>query len=278
MMISTIMVCRNAAATIAGAVESFLAQDHAEKELVVVDGASTDGTLALLGGYDDPAIRIESGPDAGIYDAMNKGLARYRGEAFGFLNADDRYRGREALSRVARALDRADMVSGGLHFVAEHGAPPVRVWPATPYRPGAFRRGWAPAHPATYARRSVHERVGAFDAAFRIAGDYDWLLRALEIEGVSHAALDAVLVDMALGGVSTRGGARTLAANAREKLRSRQLHLGAGPVDMALFADILRKLAQLRPGPGGAGIVRRGRTWPEKRGGKRGQRRADDDA
>lgn len=245
MKISTIMVCRNAAPTIAGAVRSFLSQDWPEKELVVVDGTSTDGTVAIVEGFGAPQISVVSEPDAGIYDAMNKGLSRFTGDAFGFLNADDRYRDATALSRIAHALERHEIASGHLNFVPAHGEAPARVWHATPHAPGAFRRGWAPAHPVTYARRSVLDRTGPFDASFRSAGDYDWLLRALEVHGADHGVIDAVLVDMALGGVSTAGWSARL-QNARELLRARRNRLGTGPMDAALLLGPLRKLPQLR--------------------------------
>lgn len=246
MMISTIMVCWNAEATIGGAVESFLEQDHPAKELVVVDGGSTDKTVSIVESFGASEVKLESGPDKGIYDAMNKGLARFKGEAFGFLNADDRYHDGHALTRISGALERVDMVSGDLHFVSAHdGSAPVRIWRASPFEPGAFRKGWAPAHPTTYALRSVYNRVGGFDPSFRIAGDYDWLMRALELEGVSYGILSETLVDMAMGGASTAGWTAPF-VNARELLRARQMRLGSGPVDLALFAGPLRKIAQLR--------------------------------
>lgn len=246
MKLSTIMVSWNAEATIAGAVQSFLMQDHPDKELVVVDGGSTDKTVSILEGFGASEIKLESGPDKGIYDAMNKGLQRFEGDAFGFLNADDRYHDAHALSRVNEGLASTDMVSGNLNFVERHdGSAPVRIWPATAFRPGAFKSGWAPAHPTTYARRSVYERVGGFDPGFRIAGDYDWLLRALEIEGVSHGVIPETLVDMAMGGVSTAGWTAPV-ANAREMLRARRMRLGSGLLDLAFFAGPIRKVAQLR--------------------------------
>lgn len=245
MKISTIMVCRNAEATIAGAILSFLAQDHAERELVVVDGASTDRTMEVVARYADPRIRAASEPDGGIYDAMNRGLGRMTGDAFGFLNADDRYHDAEALSRIAGALEETDMVTGDLDFVRAHdGTPPCRVWRASGHRPGAFRRGWMPAHPPTYARRSVWERVGGFDPTFRHGGDYDWMLRALEVEGVSLGVIDATLVDMAVGGASTAGVSAKL-TNAREMARSRRRHLGTPGLDLAAVLMPFRKLPQV---------------------------------
>ena len=108
----------------------------AEVEHLVVDGASPDGTAEVARGL---GARVISRPDRGIYDAMNKGLARFQGDAFGFLNADDRYHGADALAKIAEGLSGAEMVSGNLEFVRAHdGADPVRVWKATQFRPGRF--------------------------------------------------------------------------------------------------------------------------------------------
>lgn len=246
MKISTIMVCRNAARTIRGAVASFLAQDHPDKELLVIDGASTDGTQEIVESFSSPLITLRSAPDRGLYDAMNKGLAAFSGDAFGFLNADDRYHDAGVLSLIAEGLASHEMVVGDLAFVTGHdGGRVVRHWAARAIRPGDFARGFSLAHPPTYARRSVYDRVGPFELQYAVAADYDWLLRAVEIEGITPGIVPGTLVDMAMGGISTSGlGARL--RNAREKLRVRQARLGSGPVDAALFLGPLRSLGQLR--------------------------------
>jgi glycosyltransferase involved in cell wall biosynthesis len=256
MLISVITVCYNAQATIARTVESFLAQDYPQREMVVIDGASSDRTVAIVESYASPLIRVHSERDKGIYDAMNKGLTLYRGEAFGFLNSDDRFHDARALGRIAEGLARADIVSGTLHFVRAHdGSTPVRIWRPQAHRPGAFARGYSLPHPTTYARRRVHETVGGFDASLRSAGDYDWLLRALEIEGFTHRTLDAVIADMQVGGEST-AGLRALLQNSRELIAVRRRRLGSGPVDLALVMNLAAKLGQvvgarLRPRSGG---------------------------
>ena len=117
MRISVITVCRNAASTIGEALESFFRQSHPDKELVVVDGASSDGTLAVVRSFEREGLAIISEPDAGIYDAMNKGLGVFRGDAVGFLNADDRFHDPHALTALAAALERADICYGDLDFV-----------------------------------------------------------------------------------------------------------------------------------------------------------------
>lgn len=244
MKISVVTVCFNAERTIAHTVESFLAQDHPHKELLVIDGASRDGTLRVLERFADPRITVRSERDRGLYDAMNKGLRLFSGDVVGFLNADDRYCDKAALSSIAEALARADMVSGDLDFVTDHAEGRVlRRWRGTPYAKGGFRRGWMPAHPTFYMRRRVAEAVGEFDLAYRIAADYDYMLRAYELQSFTSAHIGRVLVHMMAGGESTAGLKSYVRSNL-ESLRSRRRWLGAGFVDYALVAKPLRKLGQ----------------------------------
>jgi glycosyltransferase involved in cell wall biosynthesis len=246
MKISVVTVAYNAAATIGATIESFLAQDHPDKELIVVDGASRDATLDVLAGFPRAQITVLSEPDRGLYDAMNKGLARFAGGAVGFLNADDRFHDSGALSAIAEGLSRADIVFGDLDYVAPDGRI-VRRWRGTPFAKGSFRRGWMPAHPTFYVRRAVAERVGAFDLGYRVAADYDWMLRACELNDFSSAFLARTLIDMAPGGASTESPRAYLRHNI-EALRARRRRLGTAAIDLAFFAKPLRKLAQFGGG------------------------------
>jgi len=242
--ISVITVCFNAEKTIGATIESFLTQSHAEKELIVVDGASCDGTVRLVESFASPDIAVHSAPDKGLYDAMNKGLGFYRGDAVGFLNADDCFSMKDSLARIAATLTDCDMVSGDLDFVSNHqrGAV-VRRWRGTPYTRGGFRRGWMAAHPTFYVRRRVVDAVGHFDLTYRIAADYDFMLRAYELHGFESRHVCEVLVHMQAGGLSTAGPKAYWLSN-REALRSRQHWLRSGMVDYALFAKPLRKATQ----------------------------------
>lgn len=251
MKISVITVCFNAADTIRHTLDSFFAQDWPQKEMVVIDGASTDDTLAIVNSYAGPDLRVVSEPDKGMYDALNKGLRLYGGDAFGVLNADDAYRDHGVLARVADALGDADMVQGSLDFVDGHATGNiVRRWRATPRPHGGFRTGWMPAHPTFYVRRHVQEAVGEFDQSYRTAADYEWMLRAIEIGGFSLATIDPVLVDMMTGGRST-ASLRAHVFHNFEALRARRRWLGSGMLDYALFAKPARKLGQfMTPVPG----------------------------
>lgn len=245
MKISVIMASFNSSATIGGAIESFLNQDFPDRELLVIDGQSSDTTCAIVQSFANPLIRLWSEKDNGIYDAMNKGLSRFSGDAFGFLNSDDRFHDARALSMIAERLQFAPIVTGNLQFVSAHdGSAPVRKWKAERYSTNAFRRGWSPPHPTTYARREVFDAVGRFDPSYRSAGDYDWLIRALEVNGFGHDVVDATLVDMMIGGESTRGFGAVL-RNAMEMRRARRSRLGVGPVDLAMFRMAARKIRQV---------------------------------
>jgi glycosyltransferase len=245
MKISVITVSRNSERTIGWALESFLRQAHPNKELIVVDGASTDGTVSVVRSFQSDSVRMISEPDRGLYDAMNKGLEAFTGEAVGFLNSDDRFTDAGALGAIADGLATADIVFGDLDFVASHDdRRVVRRWRAGRYARGAFRQGWMPAHPTFYCRRAVIEAVGRFDLRYGTAADYDYMLRSLELTDFTASPVACVLVDMLHGGRSSSGLLATVRHNL-EALDSRRRRLGVGLIDYALFAKPLRKVTQL---------------------------------
>lgn len=244
MKISVVTACLNSAATIAKTLRSFAEQTHAEKELILIDGGSSDATLQIARNFKNPQIRILSGPDNGIYDAMNKGLAAYSGDAVGFLNSDDTFHDHDALTSIASALASADAVYGDIVFVTDHDSKKaVRTWNAGAYHRGGFRSGWLPPHPSFYIRRHLADRTGRFDLQYGSAADYDFMLRAMELHASKVQYIPRILVDFQNGGHSTRSLSGYIAANLL-CLKSRRRNLHAPFVDLALFAKPLRKLNQ----------------------------------
>lgn len=245
MKISVVTASLNAAATIHYTLDSFLSQNHKPKELVLIDGGSTDETVAIARSYDSAEIVIVCERDRGIYEAMNKGLDRFTGDAVGFLNADDRFADPDCLTAISEALHEADIIHGNLDIVADHVTRRlVRRWRSSDYRLGAFRSGWMPPHPTFYVRRDVVEKVGKFNVKFRISADYDYMLRALELHGLRSAFVHRVLVEMQHGGRSTRNLGAYWKSN-WESHQSRRTHLGVGLLSMSLLAKPIRKLPQL---------------------------------
>ena len=155
MKISIVTIAFNAEATIADAARSVTEQerDGFELEYIIVDGASTDGTLAGLEPYRHAIDRIISEPDSGLYDAMNKGVAAATGDFVGILNADDAYAHPRVLALVAAALKAAgsDALYGDLHYVAADGSNRiVRKWKSGAFNRRAFLHGWMPPHPTFF--------------------------------------------------------------------------------------------------------------------------------
>ena len=142
MKISIITVCFNNASTLRDTMRSVLGQTHPDMEYIVVDGASTDGTVSILREM-EPLFRSRmkwvSEPDEGIYDAMNKGILMATGDVVGFLNGDDYYQDNRVLEDIARAFSEngTDAVHGNLSYINSERKV-VRTWQGSPYRPGAF--------------------------------------------------------------------------------------------------------------------------------------------
>lgn len=222
MKISIITVTYNAASTIVDTLESVSNQTHPDVEHIVVDGASTDGTLRLVESQGRHVAKFVSEPDHGIYDAMNKGLRLATGRIIGFLNADDTYADNRVLERVANTMGDSglDAIFGDVEFYRS-GRPdsPVRRYRSKRFRPERIAWGWMPAHPTLFLRREVYERVGLFRTDYRIAGDFEFIARAFKAGTIRFRYLPEVLVRMRLGGASTGGLRSTLTLN-REVLRA----------------------------------------------------------
>lgn len=218
--ISVVTAVFNRVDTVADALASVAAQTWPQVEHIVIDGASTDGTLTQLRAMQQGLAVLVSEPDRGIYEALNKGIRLATGNVVGFLHADDVYESPEVLAQVARAFEdpAVDAVYGDLVYTRKSDPTQVvRYWRAGPFKPGCLAAGWMPPHPTFYVRRSVYQRLGMFDTAFRISADYDTVLRFLGRGGVKPYYLPQVLVRMRLGGISNRSLA-TVLQKSREDL------------------------------------------------------------
>ena len=204
-LVSVVTVCRNAAATLEACLESVAAQSWPAVEHIVIDGASTDGTAAILARWRDRLAIVVSEPDAGIYDAMNKGLARARGEFIIFINADDTFAGpdalRDAMAEIARAPD-GDVYYGSLELRMGDGRRHRHDPPPPEQAAEEMVLGCLP-HQATLARRAVFARTGPFDLRWRRAADYDWWLKVIADPAIRLRRIRTLVASFALGGASS---------------------------------------------------------------------------
>uniref|UniRef100_UPI0035668849 glycosyltransferase family 2 protein n=1 Tax=Thioalkalivibrio sp. TaxID=2093813 RepID=UPI0035668849 len=160
MKISIVTATFNSADTVAGCLASVAAQTYADREHIAIDGVSTDGTVEILQTHRRQLATLVSEPDGGIYDALNKGIARATGEVVGFLHADDFYAHEDVLARIAQAFENPNVhaVYGDLVYVLKSDTTRVlRHWRSGPYDPARLVHGWMPPHPTLYVRRELYQ-------------------------------------------------------------------------------------------------------------------------
>lgn len=196
--VSIITVVYNAATTIERTIESVLSQSYKNREYIIIDGGSTDGTLDVIDKYRDKLAYFVSEPDNGIYDAMNKGIKKATGDIIGLLNADDWYE-IGALACVAAEFKRtgASIIAGGTLYVDQHGNKSLR-------KQNSFSELWKhlPSnHQATFISKAAYDTFGLYDTQYKIAADHELLLRMYH-GGVSFSIVDTVFVNYSITGCS----------------------------------------------------------------------------
>lgn len=205
MKISIITACYNAADTLSDTLDSVASQSYLDVEHIIVDGGSVDSTEEIVKKKGRRVAVWHSESDKGVYDGMNKGLLLASGDIIGFLNADDTYMHSEVLTKVAATMaDPAiDACYANLVYVDRKQTNLViRHWTSQNYMPGLFEKGWMPAHPTFFVRKSIYERLGGFNLRYRLQSDFDLALRFIGINDIKTRYIPEVWVRMRMGGMS----------------------------------------------------------------------------
>ncbi|NDG85999.1 MAG: glycosyltransferase [Proteobacteria bacterium] len=236
--VTIITACFNSESSIASTLESVLSQSYPEIEYLVIDGGSRDGTLSKIDPYRSRISKVVSEKDRGIYDALNKGLRLSSGEIIGFLHSDDRFQHPKVIEHLVDQIEKekTDGIYSDLEYVRGSGSElsVLRHWKSRPFAPELLRQGWMPPHPTLYLKRQVYERIGEFDLQYRIAADYDLILRAFREPGLRFSYLPEVTVQMQIGGASN-GSLGRIFQKSREDYEILSRH-GLSP-----FPTLLRK-------------------------------------
>jgi glycosyltransferase involved in cell wall biosynthesis len=248
--VSIITVCRDEAESIRETIESVLGQDCKDFEYIVIDGASTDGTAGIIRSYANRFSYWVSEPDHGIYEAMNKGIRRSKGEYLLFLNGGDILVSPNVLTKSFAVESGEDILYGDI-YKADSGD--RKLCSLAGYSASAFFMfTHTLPHQASFIKRKLFEDIGLYDESYRIMGDYEFFKRAIVGNRASIRYLGFPVCVFDLGGISTRAEYKVIqrieANNARKavygKTRYTLYWIGWGLYDLFFYRP-RRKLNKL---------------------------------
>jgi glycosyltransferase involved in cell wall biosynthesis len=206
MKVSLITVTFNSAKTLQDTIDSVASQKYSDIEYIIVDGNSKDDTIQLINKNLKIISKWISEPDKGIYDAMNKGIEMATGDIIGIINSDDFYSSPTSISAVVAAFKNNDIdsVFADVRFVRNSDLnKTVRYYSSKKFRPSLFRWGFMPAHPTFFTKKELFDKFGYYKIDYKIAADYELLIRFLFVNKISYKYIPLDLIAMRTGGAST---------------------------------------------------------------------------
>lgn len=245
MKISIITVSYNSSRTISDTIESVINQSYENIEHIFVDGISEDDTLSRINSYNHDKI-VVSEKDAGIYDAMNKGVLAATGDVIGILNSDDLYQDATVIESVMNQFiedPTLDIVYGNLVYVKSDNVNiVVRNWKSNSYYNNFFDNGNVPPHPSLFVKKRVYEEAGLFNLDFKLAADYEFMLRIFKKHNFRSRYTNKVIVKMRLGGATNKSFSNIIMQN-KEILKAWRHNELKAPLSLMPFR-IVKRLIQ----------------------------------
>tara|TARA_B110001469_G_C9579287_1_gene287292 strand:- start:89 stop:826 length:738 start_codon:yes stop_codon:yes gene_type:complete len=241
MKVSIITVCFNSSKTIIDTINSVNKQTYLNIEHVFIDGGSSDKTLNIINSNSQREKIIISEKDLGLYDAMNKGLTIASGDVIGFLNSDDYFSTNNAVSQIIKLISNNNIVIGGIQMINSKNKT-IRKWMPELYDSKNIENNFYP-HPGFYIRNNLLVTVGFFNLKYKIASDFDWMLRCLINSNNQVVVLEECIVYMRLGGESTKNIKNILTGNF-EIIKSLQNNLKNINILYYFFKKIISKVKQ----------------------------------
>jgi glycosyltransferase involved in cell wall biosynthesis len=214
--VAIITVSFNSIRTLTDTINSVLAQTYPNIEYIIIDGASTDGTLELVKSFGDKIHRFKSEQDKGMYDAINKGIGLATSDIVGILNSDDFFYDDKVIEKVAESFgdENVQAVFGDARFVDPLNITrTVRYYSSKSFTKEKFKFGFMPAHPSFYVRRELFEKYGYYKTDYKIAADFELLLRFIFVNKIKCKYLEMPFVTMRTGGVSNKSALSNITLN-----------------------------------------------------------------
>jgi len=207
MIVSIVTVVYNNKELIEGAIESVLSQKYKSIEYIVIDGGSTDGTVEVIKKYRDNISVFLSEPDDGVYDALNKGIALATGDVIALLHSDDLLCDENVVADMINKMfeSESEFCFSDMLIVDNQSGKVLRYYMANYFSHWLFRVGWMPPHPTCFINKSIFDEFGLYSSKYKLAGDFDFLVRIFHQRDIKWSYLDRVTVMMRSGGLSNSG-------------------------------------------------------------------------
>ena len=207
MIVSIITVVYNNADYVRDAIESVLLQDYSFIEYIIIDGGSTDGTLDVIEEYRDDISVFLSEPDHGVYDALNKGITSATGDVIAILHSDDFFYDGFVVSDMVHKMSQtgSELCFSDMVIVDDASDRVLRYYMAGYFSRWMFRIGWMPPHPTCFIKKTLFNEFGLYSLDYKVAGDFDFLVKIFYGKEVNFSYLDRITVNMRQGGVSNSG-------------------------------------------------------------------------
>ena len=243
MKVTIITVTLNSARFLEDCIKSVISQDYKNIEHIIIDGGSTDATLLIIQKYKDHIAAWVSEKDAGMYDAINKGMRMATGDIIGTLNSDDTLSSPTVIKDIVGAFyeQQVDAVYGDLVYVDQQNTDKViRVWKGLPYKRTRYKHGWMPAHPTFYFKKELLDKYGYYETHYFTASDYEFMARYLFYFRISAYYIPKLIVKMRTGGMSNKTIYQRLRANRRDYLAMKR-----NRIPFPFFVSLLKPLIKL---------------------------------
>lgn len=228
--ISIITVCFNAASTIEETINSVINQPYENKEYIIIDGGSTDGTIDIIKKYEDKIAYWVSEPDYGLYHAMNKGIEKATGDIIGMINADDYYFD-NVFADVAKAFEGKNLEEYIFFGDMYHDGEIIKGWRQENVNIGAFG-----AHPSMFCPKKVYDKIGKYRLWYKILADYDFMYRAYHVYNIEPIYLPKKTAFFRVGGLASNNIFRSFTEEMLIKVENGE------KVSKAFFVYILKLL------------------------------------
>ena len=245
MKVSIITVCFNSELTIEETINSVISQTYSNIEYIIIDGKSTDNTHRIIKKYGNRVDLLISEKDNGLYYAMNKGVSLASGDIIGILNSDDLFYSNNTIKNVVKYFiedEKIKLLYGNIVFFNSSTGNVTRIWKSKTYYKSFFEHGNVPPHPSVFIKKEIYIK-NKFNTNFKIAADYEFLLRLLKKKKILSKYIDENIVKMREGGISTT--IKNLFFQNKEIIKSFKLNNLSVPWYFFILI-IIKKIKQLK--------------------------------